>query len=51
MMDGTTMPYNSVDYGNDPNLWLDFVSLAPGVNTTSRNLNKDVYDSTYWESK
>lgn len=51
MMDGTTMPYNSIDYGNDPKLWLDFISQAPGVNVTSRNLDKDVFDSTYWESK
>ena len=51
MIDGTTMPYNSVDYGNDPDLWLDFVSQAPGINVTSRNLDKDVFDSTYWDSK
>jgi hypothetical protein len=50
-MDGTTMPYNSVDYGEDPELWLDFVSTAPGVNMTSKDLDKDAFDNTYWQSK
>jgi hypothetical protein len=47
-MDGTTMPYNSVDYGADPELWLDFVSTAPGINMTSKDLDKDAFDNTYW---
>lgn len=25
-MDGVTLPYNTPDFGNDPKLWLDFVS-------------------------
>jgi hypothetical protein len=50
-MEGTTMPYNSVDYGDDPDLWIDFVSLAPGVNMTHKNLDKDAFDNTYWQSK
>jgi hypothetical protein len=24
--EGITLPYNTPDYGNDPSLWLDFVS-------------------------
>ena len=42
------MPYNSPDYGEDPKLWLDFVSSADTVNPTTKNLDKDVFDSTYW---
>ena len=26
LLEGKTMPYNSVDYGVEPNLWLDFVA-------------------------
>ena len=45
------MPYNSPDYGEDPKLWLDFVSDQtdhPEVNPTTKNLDKDVFDRTFW---
>ena len=51
LMDGKTIPYNCPDYGLDPNLWLDFVSTGPGINPTTKNLDKDAHDSTYWQSK
>lgn len=50
-MKGTTMPYNSVDYGDDPALWLDFVSTEEGINMTDKDLDKDAFDNTYWQSK
>lgn len=42
------MPYNGVDYGNDPALWLDFIDLGNKTNPTTKNLDKDVFDTTYW---
>jgi hypothetical protein len=50
-MYGTTLPYNAINYGADPNLWFDFVAEGPDIKLTSRNLDKDVFDSTYWQSK
>ena len=50
-LEGITMPYNSPDYGEDPNLWLDFTSTAEGVNPGTKALDKDAFDSTYWQSK
>jgi hypothetical protein len=50
-MQGTTMPYNSVDYGNDPDMWLDQTSYFPDANMTSKDLDKDAFDNTYWQSK
>ena len=51
MLEGKTIPYNAPDVGEDPDLWLDFVSLGPGINPTTKNLDKDVHDVTYWQSK
>ena len=51
LLDGKTIPYNAPDKGNDPNLWLDFVSTGPGINPTTKNLDKDAHDLTYWQSK
>ena len=48
LLEGFTMPYNSPDWGNDPNLWIDFVSDGPGINPTTKNLEKDAFDVTYW---
>ena len=48
LLDGKTLPYNSPDYGNDPNLWLDFVSVGDNINPTTKNLDKDAFDLTYW---
>jgi len=50
-MYGITLPYNAINAGSDPNLWFDFVATGPDIKLTSRNLNKDVHDSTYWLSK
>jgi hypothetical protein len=50
-MEGITMPYNCVDWGNDPSLWLDFVSLGNITNPTTKRLDKDAFDNTYWQSK
>ena len=62
-LEGITLPYNTPDYKNDPVLWLDFTSTnqpdANGnpipdkfrVNPTTKNLDKDVFDPTYWQSK
>jgi hypothetical protein len=50
-MKGITMPYNSIDYGEDPMLWLDFVSQEEGVVMTDKDLDKDAFDNTYWQSK
>ena len=45
------MPYNTPDYGNDPDLWVDFVATGPNINPTTKNLDKDAFDMTYWQSK
>jgi hypothetical protein len=50
-MEGVTMPYNSVDYGEDPKLWLDFVAIGDKVNPTHKDMDKDAFDNTYWQSK
>lgn len=50
-MYGITLPYNAINYLQDPNLWLDFVAIGDEINPTIRNLDKDVFDSTYWLSK
>ena len=51
LLEGVTMPYNAPDWGNDPDLWIDFVSTGPGINPTTKNLDKDQFDSTYWQSR
>lgn len=51
LLEGVTIPYNSPDYGADPSLWIDFVSLSDGINPTTRNLEKDTFDATYWQSR
>jgi hypothetical protein len=50
-MYGITFPYNAINYLQDPNLWFDFVAVGPDIKLTSRHLDKDVFDSTYWQSK
>jgi hypothetical protein len=45
------MPYNCVDYPNDPSLWLDFVSTGDDIKMTQKDLDKDAFDNTYWQSK
>jgi len=50
-LEGITMPYNTPDFGDEPNLWLDFTSREGKVNPGGRNYNKDVYDQTFWQSK
>ena len=45
------MPYNSVDFGEDPALWLDFVAIDEKANPTHKDMDKDAFDSTYWQSK
>jgi hypothetical protein len=49
-LEGFTIPYNAPDYGNDPSLWLDFVS-TDNVNPTTKRTDKDIFDTTYWQSK
>jgi hypothetical protein len=47
--ENVVMPYNAPDIGSDPDFFLDMtanVGLPP-----SRNYQKDVFDSTYWQSK
>ena len=48
---GVTLPYNTPDLGSEPLFYIDMVSTAEGVNPTPKGLDKDVYDSTYWQSK
>jgi len=50
-MAGVTIPYNCPDLGNEPLFYIDMTSTAEGVNIGPRGLEKDVYDSTYWQSK
>lgn len=48
-LDGITIPYNAPDVEADESFFLDMtakVGLLP-----SRNYDKDVYDSTYWQSR
>ena len=45
------MSYNTPDYGNEPPFYLDMTATGPGINPVRKNLDKDVYDSTYWDSK
>ena len=51
LLEGITMPYNSPDWGNDPDLWIDFVSKGPNINPTTKGLDKDQFDLTYWQSR
>ena len=48
-LEGITIPYNAPDVEEDPNLFLDMTAslgLPP-----KRNYDKDVYDTTYWQSR
>jgi hypothetical protein len=45
------MPYNAPDDGSEPAFYIDMTSTEKGVNLISKGLSKDVYDSTYWQSK
>ena len=42
------MPYNTPDVGEEPDLYLDFTAFGEGVNPIKKNLDKDVYDNTFW---
>jgi len=48
---GVTMPYNTPDVGNEPLFYIDMTSTAEGVNPRPKELDKDVFDSTFWQSK
>ena len=48
---GVTMPYNTPDIGNEPLFYIDMTSTAEGVNPQPKELDKDVFDSTFWQSK
>ena len=50
-MAGVTIPYNAPDLGNAPLFYIDMTSTAEGVNVGTRGLDKDIYDSTFWQSK
>lgn len=50
-MAGVTMPYNAPDVGNEPLFYIDMTSTAEGVNPVPKELDKDVYDATFWQSK
>jgi len=51
LLDTFTMPYNSPDYFSEPKFYIDMTSRAEGIDLVDRKLSKDVYDSTYWQSK
>lgn len=51
LLEGKTMPYNAVDYGVEANLWLDFVSQGDEIVPTTKGLDKDAFDPTFWQSK
>lgn len=38
------------DWGQEPPFYLDMTATGAGVNPVRKNLDKDVYDSTYWDS-
>jgi hypothetical protein len=50
-MAGVTLPYNAPDLGSEPLFYIDMTSTAPGVNMGTRRLEKDVFDSSYWQAK
>ena len=50
-MAGVTIPYNAPDLGNEPLFYIDMTSTAEGVNIGTRGLDKDIYDTTFWQSK
>jgi hypothetical protein len=50
-MEGLTLPYNIPDLGREPLFYIDMTSVAENVNPTTKGLNADPYDATYWQSK
>ena len=51
ILEGITLPYNTPDVFEEPNLYLDMTAYSDEINPTSKNLEKDVFDNTFWQSK
>ena len=46
-----TIPYNAPDPATNPNFILNFASTSEdGATPVRKTLDKDVYDSTFWDS-
>jgi hypothetical protein len=50
-LDSITMPYNTPDVGAEPDFYIDFTAVGADVNPKRKPLDKDVFDSTFWQSK
>lgn len=48
--EGITLPYNMPDWGNEPDFYLDMTATGDTINPVRKNIEKDVYDSTYWDA-
>lgn len=48
---GITLPYNMPDWNNEPLFYLDMTAKGHGVTTVRKKIDKDVFDSTYWDAK
>ncbi len=48
---GITLPYNMPDWGSEPNFYLDMTASDSTINPVRKAIDKDVYDSTYWDAK
>ena len=48
---GVTLPYNMPNWGEEPEFYLDMTSRGDDINPVRKKIDKDVFDSTYWDAK
>jgi hypothetical protein len=49
--EGITLPYNMPDWGKEPDFYVDMTARGSDINPVRRPIDKDVYDSTYWDAQ
>ena len=50
-LEGITIPYNTPDVGLEPEFYLDMTAKGEGVTPVRKLLDRDQFDSTFWQSK
>lgn len=48
ILEGITIPYNTPNVFDEPELYLDMTAYGDNINPTTKYLDKDVYDNTFW---
>jgi len=48
---GITIPYNMPDWGREPEFYIDMTARGSNINPVRRPIDKDVFDSTYWDAQ